>query len=117
MVQCAVKPSAINFPGGKFILWACKHAEDKKHACNYVLCNECKESEEGKQGRSRRKRGALTTVAACEHDVFSLIMKEDTSYYTKIWREKHRASQEARRSSLFCLPLTCSGCGGEIENQ
>ena len=69
-----MKPGAIKFPGGKFILWACKHAEDQKHACTYVLCNECKEVEESKQGRSRRKRGALATMAAWEHDVFSLVI-------------------------------------------
>ena len=79
MVQCTVKPSAIKFPGGKFILWACKHAEDQKNACTYVLCNDCKESAESKRGKGRRKRGGLATIAACEHDVFSLVMKEDHS--------------------------------------
>ena len=111
-----MKPGAINFPGGKFILWACKHAEDKKHACNYVLCNECKEGEESKRGKGRHKRGGLATIAACEHDVWSLVMKEDNSYYTKHWHEKHRANQVSRGSSMFCLQLKCSGCGGEIED-
>ena len=116
MVQCTVKPSAIKFPGGMFILWACKHAEEQKNACTYVLCNDCKESEESKRGRSRRKR-VVATIAACEHDVWSLVMKEDNGYYTKHWRDKHRANQVLRSSSLFCLPLKCSGCGGEIEDQ
>jgi len=67
--------------------------------------------------RAGVKEGGLANIAACEHDAFSLVMMEDHSYYTKHWRDKHRGSQVLRSSSLLCLPLKCSGCGGEIEDQ
>jgi hypothetical protein len=59
----------------------------------------------------------MGTGAACVHDVWRLDMKEDNSYYTRHWREKHRANQIAKDSSLFCLPMKCSGCDGRIEDQ
>ena len=76
------------------MLWACKHAEIQNNACNYVLCNECRKKAEVKQGKSRRRK-VLATGAACDHDVWSLDIKEDNSYYTKNWRGKHMASQKS----------------------
>ena len=79
------------FPAGKFRLWECKHAEVQNNDCTYVRCNDCKLDAESKQGKSRRRR-VMGTSAACVHDVWSLDIKEDNSYYTKSWREKHRAN-------------------------
>ena len=49
--------------------------------------------------------------------VWSLDMKEDNSYYTKHWREKHRANQIAKDRSVFCLQMKCSGCNEKNEDQ
>ena len=99
------------------MLWACEHAKVQNNDCTHVLCNICKLEAESKEGKGRHNRRVLTTGAACVHDVWSLDMKEDNSYYTKSWHEKHRANQISKGNSLFYLPLKCSGCEGEIEDQ
>ena len=69
----------IIFGATGFMLWACTNAENQYSSCTYVLCPGCK-MKLNSTATCRKRHKVLTSSATYDHDITSIVCKDDPSY-------------------------------------